>query len=61
MLSASKRTTEQLSTFLAPLTVDEVNEIVLGKRGAKAHEQQIIAAFIQKHPREIFTDLRATA
>jgi hypothetical protein len=59
ILTASKHTTDKLTPYLTPLTPGEVNDIIVGKKGAKAYEQQIIAAFVQRQPREIFTDIRA--
>jgi hypothetical protein len=61
MIVAARRTPEQLAACLAPMSPDDVREIIQARRPAKAREQQVIAAFLGRDPREIFTDLGAAA
>ncbi len=50
VLTASKRTTDQLTPYLAPLTPEEVNEIIVGKRGQKPMSSRSLPPSFKSNP-----------
>ena len=55
-LARTGKTAAQLAAHLAPLSVEEVAEILSGKRDVDPHGQAVIGAFFNTDPRGMFTD-----